>query len=85
MAYADRAKKQAYQARWDKAKADRWRAVGACVECGLPTPINVETGKAFTRCFPHRVYYARAQTRYRRRLKRRLTTSQTVLHYSTVT
>lgn len=55
---------RAYQRRWMKAKADRWRAHGCCCRCGLPTD-------KFTRCLECRT---KLHERYWRKTRDRLFT-----------
>lgn len=56
MPYADSGKERdyqrAYQRAWVKARAERWRAAGACTRCGTPV-------EKFVRCAKCRAYYSR--------------------------
>lgn len=53
MAWSTKAKKNAYQASWDKKKVARWREAGNCIRCGAPCKVNPHTGRPFAHCFKH--------------------------------
>lgn len=63
MAYADPVKERdyqrAYQRAWVKARAERWRAAGACTRCGTPV-------EKFARCATCRAYLSRYHWRKQR-------------------
>lgn len=63
MPYADpekqRAYQQAYQRRWCRVRAARWKAAGACARCGEPV-------KRFAHCLACRRMLAENEARRRR-------------------
>ncbi len=61
--------RQAYRRRWLRAKRERWRQHGCCVNCGLPTPKNPKTGAPYARCFEHRLVATTQQKAYYSRQK----------------
>lgn len=72
MPYADPADyrfyQRGYQRAWMLARQRRWRAAGACVECGEPLAVVAGTRRPqFTRCFRHRRQKAAANRAYRLR------------------
>ena len=51
----NREKRRAFNRAWAKAKRDRWRQLGLCVDCGKPCGLHRFRGKPYARCLEHRV------------------------------